>query len=67
MKSGSKKKVFELVDKRLKINNVRAYTGKDILELKRTKEATYWVLDYEVRENVVSNLDLVLAFNKEFR
>lgn len=64
--SGSKKKMYELVDKRLKINNVRAYTGKDILEFKRTKEASYWILDYEVRENVVSNMDLVLAFNKEF-
>jgi len=66
LKAGSKKKVFELIDKRLKINNVRDYKGKDILEFKRTKESSYMVLDYEVRENVVANMDLVLAFNKEF-
>ena len=66
LKSGSKKKVFELIDKRLKINNVRDYKGKDILAFKRTKESSYMVLDYEVRENVVANMDLVLAFNTEF-
>ena len=67
MKSGSKKKVFATLNKRLKINNVRGVTGSDILEYKRAKDANYWVLDYEVREKVVANLDLVIAFNKELR
>ena len=67
LKSGSKKKVYEAVDKRLKINNVRDYQAKDILDFKRAKDANYWVLEYEVRENVISNLDLLIAFSKELR
>ena len=67
VRTKSKKDVHALIDKRLRINNVREYRSADIVNIKRIKDRASLVLDYEVRENVVANADVVLVFQKEFR
>ncbi len=64
LKSSPKREIRDLIDKRLKINSIRAFKAEDILEIERTKERTTLMLDYEVRENVVANVDIVIMFKK---
>jgi hypothetical protein len=58
--------ISTLVEKRLKINNVRELNVRQILKVDRNKEATNLVVSYEVREPVFLNIDLVLMFNETF-
>ena len=50
--------------KRLNINSVYSVTGDDIYISKKSGE-TIIEVDYEKRENVVGNLDLIVHFKKE--
>jgi hypothetical protein len=62
LKSSPKREIRDLIDKRLRINSIRDFKAEDILEIERTKERTTLLLDYEVRENVVANVDIVIMF-----
>lgn len=55
--------IKEMLWRRLDINMVDAITKNDIYVTKRKGEITIEI-DYEVRENVLSNLDVVARFNK---
>ncbi len=50
--------------KRLNINSVYSVTGDDIYVTKKSGK-TIVEVDYEVRENIVGNLDLIVHFKKE--
>jgi len=53
-----------MIEQRIKINNVRGFNVKDNIEIKRTKNGTELVMDYEVRQNLFYNVDLVTYFDK---
>ena len=53
-----------MIEQRFKINNVRGFNVKDNIEIKRTKNGTELVMDYEVRQNLFYNVDLVTHFDK---
>tara|TARA_B100000676_G_scaffold70710_1_gene70672 strand:- start:609 stop:986 length:378 start_codon:yes stop_codon:yes gene_type:complete len=53
-----------MIEQRFKINNVRGFNVKDNIEIKRTKNGTELVMDYEVRQNLFYNVDLVTYFDK---
>lgn len=55
--------VKEMLWRRLDINMVDAISKDDIYVTKRKGEITIEI-DYEVRENVMANLDVVARFNK---
>lgn len=49
---------------KLKINSVYGILPEDIYITKKANKVTIEI-DYEVRENIVGNLDFVVSFNKE--
>ena len=53
-----------MIQQRFKINNVRGFNVKDNIEIKRTKNGTELIMDYEIRQNLFYNVDLVTAFEK---
>jgi hypothetical protein len=58
--------IRELLEKRLKINNVRDKSMKDLMKIERTKEETHVKVDYEVREPLIYNADVVLVFRADY-
>ncbi len=60
--------VRRLVTKRLSVNNVDGFNAKDI-KIKKDGDTIIISLDYEVRSDVVSNVDAVMSFSHlyEFR
>lgn len=65
-KGASKKKMHAAVNKGLKVNNIRGLKSEDIVKIDKKKGSTNVTVDYEVRENMIANMDVVLVFNKEF-
>jgi len=64
-KSGNKKKIFEQVDKRLIINSIRSLKAEDILTVERKAKGGGTVaIDYEVREPLMGNVEVVLVFKQ---
>ncbi|MEM1432805.1 MAG: DUF4845 domain-containing protein [Pseudomonadota bacterium] len=62
----SKRQINEMLVKRFKINSLYDLKPKDILEVKRGKDQTVVAVDYEVREPLVANADVILRFQREF-
>ena len=63
--SGKRKsELHSMIQQRFKINNVRDFKVKDNIEIKRTKNGTEVVMDYEIRQNLFYNVDLVTYFAK---
>lgn len=62
----SASKLRELLAKRFKINNIRDLDLAKVVSIERKRGETDLTLDYEVREHLVYNIDLVLTFNKHF-
>ncbi len=63
----SKRENRELLLKRFKINSLYDLEPAKIIEIKRTKENTQLLLEYEVREPLIHNVDAVLTFKDEFQ
>jgi len=66
-RSSSSKKMHETIDKGLKVNNIRTFTSKDVLKIERAQAVTNVNVDYEIRENLFSNVDVVLVFKKDYQ
>jgi len=66
VKEGSKKKLHAAINKGLKINSVRTIKSEDAVKIEKVKGLTTVTIDYEVRENLIANVDAVLVFNKEY-
>ena len=62
-----KRKIREMLTKRFKINSLYDLEPGKIIEIDRSKERTALKINYEVREHVVANADVVLVFNEEYQ
>lgn len=51
--------------KRMSINNIKVISAKDLI-IEKDGGKVKVLVDYEVRENLFSNVDVVMAFNREF-
>ena len=62
----SKNEIRVAIDKRFNINNIRDLDPKEILDIERSKGLTSIAVNYERRERVVGNIDIVLVFKRTF-
>ena len=62
----SKKNIRDSLRKRFKVNNIRDLDPAKVVAIDRKKGATELTLNYEVREHLFYNIDVVLSFNKRF-
>ena len=62
----SKQKIRDSLKKRFKINNIREFDLTKIVAIDRKRGATAVTLEYEIREHLFYNVDVVLSFNKRF-
>lgn len=58
--------VRELMQKRFLINNIRDMTVRDIVTFDRTKKTTQITVEYEKREYIMFNIDVVLTFKESY-
>jgi len=56
--------IRESLQKRFRINNIRAYEVSDVISIERGKGQTQLIIRYEAREHLVANVDVVLSFEK---
>ncbi len=62
----SKQKIRDSLQKRFKINNIREFDLNKIVAIERKRGATALTLEYEIREHLFYNVDVVLSFTKRF-
>lgn len=62
----SKQKIRASLQKRFKINNIREFDLNKIVAIERKRGATAVTLEYEIREHLFYNVDVVLSFTKRF-
>lgn len=62
----SRGQVYDLLKKRFKINSLYDFEPTTMVAVKRGKKETLVTIDYEVREPIVYNADVVLKFHDEF-
>lgn len=62
----SRQQVYDLLKKRFKINSLYDFEPSKLVAVKRGKNETLVTVDYEVREPIVYNADVVLSFHEEF-
>ena len=62
----SRTNLHEMIQKRFKINNLRDFKIRDIIDLDRSREGTVLVVKYERREHLFFNVDVVLTFEKRY-
>ena len=53
-----KRAIFQTLEKRFKINNLRSFRVRDRVSIERDKTGTTVVVKYEVREPLVGNADI---------
>lgn len=58
---------YEHIEKGMTVNGIRDLKLQDILEIKLENNEFLVHLQYEKREHMIENLDLVANFDKEFR
>lgn len=58
---------YEHVQKGMTVNGIRDLNPEDIMEIKQENGVFVVHLQYEKREHLIENLDLVASFDKEFR
>jgi hypothetical protein len=62
----SNSKLADTLKKRFKINNLRGFEISDIITVDRSREGTALLLNYERREHLFYNVDVVITFNKRY-
>jgi predicted lipid carrier protein YhbT len=60
----SKAEIREALKKRFLINNIRDLKVREVIEIDRKRAVTLLVLNYEVREHLAFNVDLVIFFDR---
>jgi len=53
--------------KRFKVNSLRDFDLKKIIAIDRSKEGTLLTIEYEQREHLIANVDVVLTFYEQYR
>ncbi|MDH3642829.1 MAG: DUF4845 domain-containing protein [Gammaproteobacteria bacterium] len=61
-----KRTVLETLQKRFKINNLRSFQVRDVVTIERGKTDTKILVDYEIRESLLGNADIVLVFSESY-
>jgi len=62
----SKSEIRETLQKRFRINSLRDFDLREILAIERQKTGTTLSINYERRESIVANADVVLTFSDKF-
>lgn len=62
----SKAEIYDALQKRFLINNIRDLDPTKIIRVDRKREGTNLVLNYEVRQPLMYNVSLVVAFDRTF-
>ena len=62
----SKQTIRDSLRKRFKINNIRDVDLNNVVGIVRKRGTTAVTLEYEVREHLFYNVDLVLSFTQRF-
>lgn len=57
----------KMIRQRFKMNNVRNFDFKTNMTIKRTPSGTDVILDYEIRDNMWRNVDIISSFEKTTR
>ncbi len=57
--------IESMMVKRFKMNNIRDFNVKENIEIKRSKRGVDIVMQYEVRQQLLGNVDLVTSFEKQ--
>lgn len=63
----SRSEINESLQKRFKVNNLRDFKVTDIMKIERGRDDTVLNVKYEQREHLVSNVDVVLRFEEQFK
>lgn len=58
---------YAYIEKSMQVNSIRGVSSKDILDIRLEGSEFYVHMDYEQREKVLKNIDVVVSFDKEFR
>lgn len=61
-----KRAIRDSLEKRFKINNLRSFKVRDVVEIERTSKETIVSIAYEVREPLMFNIDMVLSFEDQY-
>ncbi len=62
----TKGEIREALSKRFLINNIRDLNVNDVVQIDRKRAGTTLELKYEVRQPLVSNIFVVVAFDRSF-
>ena len=62
-----KEEIRETLEKRFRINSLREFDLSKILTIDRQKGETTLVVEYEKREPIVANVDVVLSFSERYQ
>lgn len=62
----SRSQVHERLEKNLKLNNIRDFDTRDKLEIERAAGVVKMDLNYEVREHMFWNVDVILTFEEHY-
>lgn len=62
----SRSSLLEALKKRFKINNLRDFDIRDIIDLQRSRDNTVLEVRYERREHLFFNVDVVISFHERF-
>ena len=66
MKTMSRTALNEQLTKRFQINNLRDFPIRDIITVERSRDSTVLEIQYERRENLFLNIDVVITFHKRY-
>ena len=65
--SMTKSEIRETLKKRFRINSLRNFDLREIVLIERSKEGTSLVVEYERREPVIGNVDVILSFREQYQ
>ena len=61
-----KEEIRESLQKRFRVNSLRDFDLREIVSIDRQKGETTLVVEYERREPIVANVDVVLSFSEQY-
>ena len=62
----SRPDIRESLEKRFKVNNIRDLKVSDVITVERLRDSTVLQLDFERREHLFLNVDVVLTFSERY-
>jgi hypothetical protein len=63
----SRPEIREALEKRFKVNNIRDFKVSDVITVERLRDNTVLDLEYERREHLFLNVDVVLTFSEQYQ